>query len=216
LGAGIKQRILAILSLKETKVRRFYMLFRFQRLLIVVLIASVTAVAALRQSAVPVKTGPRGPAEPAKSSLKPMVDLRLQTLDGKPVSADTLKGKVTVVDFWATWCGPCIAEIPEFNELQRKFTGKGVEVVGVALASGRPADIKPFVDRFKMKYSVLAGDDDQTYDLNIVAYPTTYLVTKDWTVYRVYLGSGRTKVKQLEKDIERLLGSDSQAVDGAN
>ena len=49
------------------------------------------------------------------------------------------------------------------------------------------------------------GDDDQTYDLNIVGYPTTYLVTKDWKVYKVYTGSGLSKNRQIEKDIERLL-----------
>src|SRR5262249_10010996 len=192
------------------------MLFRLQRVLLVVLIASVTMVAAAGQSARPVKSGSNESAESVKNGLKPMVDLRLQSLDGKPVSPEDLKGKVIVVDFWATWCGPCISEIPEFNELQRKFAGKGVEVMGVALASGTPAEVKPFVDRFKMKYSVVMGDDDQTYDLNIVAYPTTYLVTKDWKVYRVYMGAGHAKARQIEKDIERLLASGSKSTDNSN
>jgi len=168
------------------------------------------------QSAVLVKNSPAPSSEPVKSSLKPMVDLRLQSLDGKPVSTESLKGKIMVVDFWATWCGPCIAEIPEFNELHRKFAGKGVKVIGVALASGRPAEVKPYVDRFNMKYSVVAGDDDQTYDLNIVGYPTTYLVTKDWKIYKVYLGSGKSKARQIEKDIERLIASGGQSSDDAN
>jgi len=192
------------------------MLFRVQLALSAVLIASVTLVAAPGQSVQPVKSGLKASTEPVKNDLKPMVDLRLQSLDGKPVSPEDLKGKVIVVDFWATWCGPCISEIPEFNELQRKFAGKGVEVMGVALASGKPSEVKPFVERFKMKYPVVMGDDDQTYDLNIVAYPTTYLVTKDWKVYRVYMGAGRTKAKQLERDIEHLLASGNKSSDGAN
>lgn len=191
------------------------MQFRFQLLLAVVLIASVTMVAPC-QSAVSVKTGPTTSAAPVKTSLKPMVDLRLQSLDGKPISTDSLKGKIIVVDFWATWCGPCIAEIPEFNELQKKFAGKGVQVMGVALASGNPAEVKPYVDRFKMKYSVVAGDDDQTYDLNIIGYPTTYLVTKDWKIYRVYMGSGRSKTKEIEKDLEKLIASGGLSSDDAN
>ena len=192
------------------------MLFRVQRVLLVIVIASATMVAAPRQSVQPVKSGPNESAESVKNGLKPMVDLRLQSLDGKPVSPEDLKGKVIVVDFWATWCGPCISEIPEFNELQRKFAGKGVEVMGVALASGKPAEVKPFVDRFKMKYWVVMGDDDQTYDLNIVAYPTTYLVTKDWKVYRVYMGAGHAKARQIEKDIERLLAAGSKSTDNSN
>ena len=191
------------------------MQFRFQLLLAVVFTASLTMVTPC-QSAVPVKTAPTTPAAPVKSSLKPMVDLRLQSLDGKPLSIDSLKGKIMVVDFWATWCEPCIAEIPEFNELQRKFARKGVEVMGVALASGRPAEVKPFVDRFKMKYSVVAGEDDQTYDLNIVGYPTTYLVTKDWKIYKVYMGSGRSKATEIEKDIEKLIASGGQSSDNPN
>ena len=192
------------------------MLFRVQLLLTVVLIGSVTMGAAPCQSAVPVKKGPAPSSEPVRSSLKPMVDLRLQSLDGKPVSTESLKGKIMVVDFWATWCGPCIAEIPEFNELHRKFAGKGVKVIGVALASGRPAEVRPYVDRFNMKYSVVAGDDDQTYDLNIVGYPTTYLVTKDWKIYKVYMGSGKSKARQIEKDIEKLIASGGQSSDDPN
>jgi thiol-disulfide isomerase/thioredoxin len=181
------------------------MQFCFQGLFITVLIA-----------AAPILGTPGQSSQPVKAGLKPMVELRLQSLDGKPVSPESLRGKVMVVDFWATWCGPCIAEIPEFNELQKKFGGRGVEVMGVTLASGPPAEVKPFVDRFKMKYSVVMGDDDQTYDLNIVGYPTTYLLTKDWKVYKVYMGTGRNKAKQLEKDIETLLASGTQAADVAN
>jgi hypothetical protein len=67
-----------------------------------------------------------------------------------------------------------------------------------------------------MKYSVLAGDDDQTYDLNIVGYPTTYLVTKDWKIYKVYIGAGKSKAREIERDIERLLASGGESSDSGN
>ncbi|HKV41127.1 MAG TPA: TlpA disulfide reductase family protein [Blastocatellia bacterium] len=144
---------------------------------------------------------------PSGGGLKPMLDLKLQDLSGKPVdAAQALKGKVLVVDFWATWCVPCIHEIPDLNKLQDEFASRGVEVLGVTMASGSPDEIKPYVEKFKMKYNVVMGDDDQTYDLSIVAYPTTFVVTRDWKIYQVYEGTGPGKVNRLQADLEKLVG----------
>jgi thiol-disulfide isomerase/thioredoxin len=145
------------------------------------------------------------PAFAQKTDLKPLLDLKLKDLSGKPFDSDKLKGKILVVDFWAVWCGPCVSEIPELNELQKEYANKGVQVVGVTMASGEPAEVKPFVDKHNMKYSVLLGDDDQTYDLNLVGYPTTLLVTKDWKIFKTYIGSGPQKIKMMEADINKLL-----------
>ncbi|HYL98977.1 MAG TPA: TlpA disulfide reductase family protein [Blastocatellia bacterium] len=153
----------------------------------------------------------RREADGGKSPMKPMVDLKLQDLKGKTVDVHDLKGKILVVDFWATWCGPCVMEIPEFNQLQKEFAGKGVEVLGVTMASGELADVKPFVKQHNMQYPIFLGDDDQTYDLNIAGYPTTYLVTKDWKVYNVYVGAGPGKHKQIVGDIEKLLKADTSS-----
>jgi thiol-disulfide isomerase/thioredoxin len=149
------------------------------------------------------------------NSAKPMIALRLQSLDGKPFDADQLKGNILVLDFWATWCGPCILEIPELNRLQQKYADKGVKVIGVTMASGEAAAVKPLIKRWKIKYTILIGDDDQSYELNIMGYPTTYIVTRDWKVYRRYIGAGPMKNKQLEADIRRLLDSDTKPVDPA-
>lgn len=149
----------------------------------------------------------RGPAFDT-SNLKPMIPLKLHDLDGKPFDADRLKGNIIVLDFWATWCGPCIAEIPRLNLMQEQYSERGVKVVGVTLASGSHSDVKPFVGNHNMKYTVLMGDDNQTYDLNIVGYPTTYLITKDWKVYRAYVGTPPGKIQRIEADIQKLLGSE--------
>jgi thiol-disulfide isomerase/thioredoxin len=148
-----------------------------------------------------------------KLGLKPMINLKLQDLNGKPFDADKLKGKILVVDFWATWCGPCVAEIPALNDLQKKYASKGVEVVGVTMASGEPSEVKPFVGKHNMTYPVVMGDDDQTYDLGIVGYPTTYVVTKDWKVFGTYIGGGPGKAKRLEADLDKLVsgGADTAA-----
>jgi len=145
---------------------------------------------------------------PAGSELKALPALNLQDFDGKAISsADQFKGNIVVLDFWATWCVPCIAEIPILNRLQEKYGARGVKVVGVALASGEAKEVKPFVGRNKMKYTVLMGDDDQVYDLNVVAFPTTYLVTRDMKVFRRYIGAGPRKAAEVEADIQTLLAA---------
>jgi thiol-disulfide isomerase/thioredoxin len=142
---------------------------------------------------------------PAANETKALPPLKLQDFDGKAIPSDQFKGNIVVLDFWATWCVPCIAEIPTLNRLQEKYGAQGVTVLGVTMASGEAAEVKPFIGRNKMKYKVLMGDDDQVYDLNVVAFPTTYLVTRDMKIFRRYIGAGPKKAADLEADIQKLL-----------
>ena len=139
------------------------------------------------------------------TALKPLPEINLQDFDGKKVAASELKGNVLVLDFWATWCVPCLAEIPVWNNLQQKYGDKGLKVIGVTLASGEAKEVKPFITNHKMQYTVLMGDDDQTYDFNIIGFPTTFLVTKDMKIYRRYVGTSPRKSAQIEADVQKLL-----------
>jgi len=141
----------------------------------------------------------------SEEQLKAMPALDLKDFDGKSIRSDNFRGSVLVLDFWATWCGPCIAEIPLLNRLQEKYADQGVKVIGVTLASGEPKEVKPFITRNKMRYTVLMGDDDQAYDFNLVGFPTTYLITRDLKIYRKYIGAGPGKSTRLEADIQSLL-----------
>lgn len=146
-----------------------------------------------------------GTAASSANELKALPSINLQDFDGKAIPSDRFRGDIIVLDFWATWCVPCIAEIPTLNRLQEKYGAKGVKVVGVTMASGEAKEVKPFVGRNKMKYTVLMGDDDQVYDLNVIAFPTTYLVTRDMKVFRRYIGAGPKKAAEIEADIQKLL-----------
>jgi len=128
---------------------------------------------------------------------------------GKRMPVDAYKDTILVIDFWATWCGPCIAEVPALNRLDEKYSARGVKVIGVTMASGEAKEVKPFIDRFKIKYTVLMGDDNQAYDFNIIGFPTTYLVTRDRKVYRKFIGVTPGKSQQLEAEIQKLLQSNA-------
>jgi thiol-disulfide isomerase/thioredoxin len=148
---------------------------------------------------------PQTQAAANDNGLKALPQMQLTDFAGKPVKQEQLGGKAYIIDFWATWCGPCIVEIPAFNRLQEKYADQGLKVLGVTLASGEAKEVQPFVSRFKMKYTVVMGSDDQLGDLNVMGFPTTYVVTKDWKIYRKYTGAGPKKSEEIEADIQKLL-----------
>lgn len=162
---------------------------------------------AFSASALAIPHGQTGEVPFSSGDLKDLPRINLQDFAGKPVATDQFKGKILVLDFWATWCVPCLAEVPKFNHLQEKYKDRGVQVIGITLASGDAKEVKPFVTQNKMKYSIFIGDDDQVYDLNVVAFPTTYVVTRDMKVFRRYIGTSPGKAAGIEADIQKLLAA---------
>src|SRR5205809_5552070 len=136
-------------------------------------------------------------------------DFDLENVAGGKTKAADLKGKVSVIDFWATWCEPCWSEIPKYNKMLDEFQGKNVQIMGITVESPY-ADIKPKVKELGMKYMVLVGNDSVEEGFGgMIGYPTTFVVTKDWKIYKKYMGALPDKDKRIRKDIEKLLAEDA-------
>ena len=133
-------------------------------------------------------------------------EFSLKKVTGGELKSSELKGKVVVVDFWATWCVPCKKEIPEYVKLREKLKGLGVEFVGVTFDSATAEDVKPYIKELGMTYPVVMGTDEVDVGFGgHPGYPTTFLINKDWKVHRKFFGVQSTKMATLEKDIYLLL-----------
>jgi cytochrome c biogenesis protein CcmG/thiol:disulfide interchange protein DsbE len=113
----------------------------------------------------------------------------LPDLRGQPVSLAALRGKVVAVNFWATWCAPCKAEIPDFAAVYRSNDGKCVEFLGVAEESGTPDEIEVSARALGINYPVLVDDDGAVGEaFGIPGYPRTYLIDVNGHVRKVFEG----------------------------
>lgn len=131
-------------------------------------------------------------------------EFELKDASGKVVHLADYKGKVVLLDFWATWCGPCGIEIPWFVDFQRKYKDRGFEVLGISMDDDGWKAITPFVTEKQINYRVLLGDD-KTGDQygGVEALPTTFVIDRDGKIASVHVGLANKK--DFEDAIEKLL-----------
>jgi len=139
-------------------------------------------------------------------------DWHLSDVDGKPVKLSDFKGKVVILDFWATWCPPCRAEIPGFVAIQKKYADKAFTVIGVSLDKEGPSVVKPFMRQLGMNYPVVMGNPKIVGDYGgITAIPTTFVIDRQGNVVTAY--QGFTDQATFESVIGPLLGNAQGLVD---
>jgi cytochrome c biogenesis protein CcmG/thiol:disulfide interchange protein DsbE len=131
-------------------------------------------------------------------------DFTLKDADGRPVRLSDYRGKVVILDFWATWCDPCAMEIPWFMDIERREKDHGLEVLGVSMDDEGWDAVKPFAAKLGMNYRVLMGNDEtaQLYG-GVDALPTTFLIDREGRIAAVHVGLADRR--DIEDGVERLL-----------
>ncbi len=131
---------------------------------------------------------------------KPAPNFTLRTLEGKEVSLSDLRGKIVLVNFWATWCPPCREEMPLFEEVYRKYKDKGFEILAVSTDTSAEA-VRKFVKEFKVSFPVLMDDGKVSTSYGIQGLPTSFLIDREGKVIKIRLG----KYREVEKDVKEAL-----------
>lgn len=150
-----------------------------------------------------------GCTRPSGPEGKPAPDFEAKTLDGRALSLSGLKGKVVLLDFWATWCGPCEETIPNLVELYRRHRASGLEIVGVSLDDDE-RDVPAFAAENGMRYPIVVDSEKRLLDsYQVRSVPTTVLVDREGVVRGRWVGAGEEIERELEGKIRELLEAPS-------
>jgi len=145
--------------------------------------------------------GETAAGEPASRTVS---DARFRTLSGEWASLADYRGRVVILNLWGTWCLPCRREIPELVEVQRAFGERGVTVIGLAIDSGGPEEIRAFADGYGVQYPIWTTDMATALtEFQAVGYPFTLLIARDGTIRHQFYGP--QSLESLAPKIEALL-----------
>jgi cytochrome c biogenesis protein CcmG/thiol:disulfide interchange protein DsbE len=133
----------------------------------------------------------------------PAPEVTLTDLKGQKLDLASYKGDVVLVDFWATWCDPCRAEIPNFVELQNKYGSQGFRIVGISMDDGS-GPVRDFYDQYKMNYPVAMGSAKLAERFGgVLGLPVSFLIGRDGRIYARHVGETESSV--FEAEIKQLL-----------
>ena len=148
-----------------------------------------------------------------RASGKAAPPFELKDANGQTVHLADYKGKVVLLDFWATWCGPCKIEIPWFMEFEQQFKDRGFAVVGVSMDEDGWNAVKPYLLRMKINYRVLLGNDKiaESYG-GVDSLPTTFLIDRQGNIVSKHIGVSSGK-EEFKDAISQLLDAPRAAAD---
>jgi peroxiredoxin len=139
---------------------------------------------------------------------EPAPALTLNMLDGSKVELASLKGKVVLVDFWATWCVPCLSQIPIFNDFAKNYKDQGFEMLGISLDDEGAEIVKPFVKKQKMNYTIAVGDATVAEAFKLpddYTLPMAFLIDKQGRIRFTHKGTSSKVREEFEVQIKQLL-----------
>ena len=116
-------------------------------------------------------------------------DFTLPDLQAKPIRLSDFRGKTVIIDFWATWCPPCIFQIPELNKLANAHREKGdVVVIGVSVDVDGPAVVAPWVEEHAVEYTIVCGDEELAAEFGVFGFPTLVIVRPEGEIDSRHVG----------------------------
>lgn len=149
-------------------------------------------------------------ADPIRATIQPPSERKLapgfmlQDARGKTVKLESLRGKVVLLDFWATWCHGCKEEIPWFAEFQKTYGPKGLTVIGISVDEGGWGVLRPFLAANRVPYRMVLGSEATMQTFGLAGLPDTFLIDKKGRIAATYSG-GIVDREDLEGNIRRIL-----------
>jgi peroxiredoxin len=146
-----------------------------------------------------------GDGEKARAPASPAPEFSLLDLEGNQIQLSRLRGRVVVIDFWATWCAPCVLQIPVLNALHERRAGRGdVVVLGVSVDLDGDAVVRGFAAEHGVKYPILLGDESLAREFGALGFPSLFVIAADGSIDSSHVGV--IDADALEEAVVRALG----------